>query len=401
MAFALLRRGEHVLFVGLLGLGVGQAAAAGHHTVATTALGVALLAWYLFGAVLARRSVPGHDSLRDRRRTAVWWLAGLVVGWLALVVLAADFVWLVFAVFLLLLQALPLRWSVPLVLALAVAAVAAVALHQGRLRLAVVVGPLTGAAVAIVVTVVYRDLRAESERRAALVADLTDAQQRVAAAERYAGTLAERERLAHELHDTVAQGLSSIVLLLRAVHQEADGLPPPARRQLTAAAAAAGSALEDTRRVVRALAPGQLAGRSRVDALDRMVSEASPVGVDLRFEVDGEPYELQTAVAVALLRTAQGGLGNVIAHSGADHARITLSYQPDQVRLDVGDDGHGFVPGAPVSGSASGTGIGLAAMRARLSEVGGVLTVESAPGQGTAVSATIPTDDAEVGGTVA
>ncbi len=396
VAFALLRQGEHVLFVGLLALGVGQAVAARHHAIATTVLGLALLAWYAWGAAITRRERPGrlrHDSLRDRQRTAAWWLAGLVIGWLGLVVLAEDFVWLVFAIFLLLLQALPLRWSVPLVLALALAAVAAVTWHQGQLRLAVVVGPLTGAAVAIVITVVYRDLRAESERRAALVAQLTEAQERVAAAERYAGTLAERERLAREIHDTVAQGLSSIVLLLRAVDREAGALPDPARRQLEAAADAAATALEDTRRVVRALGPGQLEGQSLVDALARMVADAGPVGVDLRLEVDGDPYEVPTGVAVALLRTAQGALGNVIAHSVAQRARITLTYQPDEVRLDVGDDGRGFDTSAPVRGSASGTGIGLAAMRSRLAEVGGTLTVESTPGRGTAVSATVPTKD--------
>jgi signal transduction histidine kinase len=257
---------------------------------------------------------------------------------------------------------------------------------------AIVLGPLIGAGVAIVITAVYRDLRAEAQRRERLMAELTAAQQRLVAAERYAGTLAERERVAHEIHDTVAQGLSSIVLLLRAVDSRAGVLPEPARGQLGAATAAAQTALEDTRRVVRALAPAELAGRSLAAALQRLVDDTAPVGIQVGFELDGDPYELPTRTAVALLRTAQGALGNVIAHSMADRARVTLTYQADRVSLDVADDGRGFDLAAPADESAAGTGIGLGAMRARLADVGGELTVESTPGTGTALSATIPTD---------
>jgi signal transduction histidine kinase len=297
----------------------------------------------------------------------------------------------VFAIFLLCLQMLPLRWAIPVVALLAGVAIAAVAVHQGGLTVPVVVGPLIGAAVSVVITVVYRDLRDEAERRARLVGELTVAQDRLAAAERYAGTLAERERLAHDIHDTVAQGLSSILLLLRSVGDRSGDLPEPARQQLAAATDAAKSALEDTRRVVRALAPAQLAGQTLTDALTRLVSDARPVGIAVDLDVDGDPYELPVPIAVALLRTAQGALGNVIAHSMAQRARITLTFQPEQVSLDIADDGRGFDPEADARETTSGTGIGLHAMRTRLAEVGGTLTVESATGAGTAVGATIPT----------
>jgi signal transduction histidine kinase len=388
VALGLLGLAEHVLFAGLLALGVGQSAADGTRPWVAGPVGAVVLGWYAVGIVLARRSAD--DAAR--RRAAAIWLGGLTAGWVALVVISPDFVWLVFAVFLLLLQALPLRWSIPVVLALAVGAITAVASAQQRLSAAVVIGPLTGAAVAIVITVVYRDLRDEAERRERLMDELTAAQQRLAAAERYAGTLAERERLAHEIHDTVAQGLSSVLLLLRSVLGHAQSLPDGARVQLDAAVAAARSALEDTRRVVRALAPAELAGQSLATALRRLVDDAAPVGVDLGFEVDGEPYELPTRTAVALLRTAQGALGNVIAHSLATRARVTLTYQPDEVILDVADDGRGFDPSAPAAETTAGTGIGLEAMRVRLRDVGGSLTVESSPGAGTAVRAAIPTE---------
>jgi signal transduction histidine kinase len=392
VALTLLRQAEHVLFVGLLVLGVGETIADGRRTWWPVVVGALVLCWYAYGAVLEQRRGPSSRSGRDHAGAAgAWWLAGLMAGWIALSVISPDFVWLVFAVFLLCLQMLPLRWAIPVVAVLAGVAIAAVAVHQGGLTVPVVVGPLIGAAVAVVITVVYRDLRDEAERRARLVAELTVAQDRLAAAERYAGTLAERERLAHDIHDTVAQGLSSILLLLRSVGDRSEDLPDPARQQLTAATDAAKSALEDTRRVVRALAPAQLAGQTLTDALARLVSDARPVGIAVDLDVDGEPYELPVPIAVALLRTAQGALGNVIAHSMAQRARITLTFQPEQVSLDIADDGRGFDPEEDVRETTAGTGIGLHSMRTRLAEVGGTLTVESTPGAGTAVGATIPT----------
>jgi len=383
---ALLRQAEHVLFVALLGLGVVRAAADGPYAWWAVGLGLFELGWYVAGVVLARRPL----ETGRRRRAAAGWLIVLSLGWVGLVVVSAAFVWLVFALFLLYLQAIPRRWSLPVVSVLTGIAIVATATRQG-LSAAVVVGPVIGAAVAVVITVVYRDLRDEAERRARLLRELTAAQERLAAAERYAGTLAERERLAREIHDTVAQSLTSVVLLLRAAGTEADRLPGSAQARLEAATAAAKGALEDARAVVRALAPADLAGRSLADALRRLVDDTAPVGIDVGFTVDGDPYELATTTAVALLRTAQGALGNVIAHSMARRARVTLTYQPGQVSLDVADDGCGFDPAARPGESGSGTGIGLASMRSRLAEVGGRLEVESRPGAGTAIGATIPT----------
>lgn len=386
-AVVLLRRAEHVLFAGLLVLGVAQSVTTRAHPLAAGCVAAGMLAWYGYGVVLARG--------RAGRRAGVLWLLVLCAGWAALVALSAGFVWLLFAIFLLLLQLLPSRWAIPAVAVLAVSGVVAVAAHQGGFAVGGVIGPLIGAAVAVVISVVYRQLREESERRARLLAELTAAQERLAAAERYAGTVAERERLAHEIHDTLAQSLSSIVLLLRSVAGQSARLPEQARRQLEVAAGAAREALADTRRLVRTLEPSGLAGQPLTTALRRLADDTAPVGIDIGFEVDGDPYELPTTVAVALLRTAQGALGNVVAHSMAAHARVTLTFQPGLVSLDVADDGRGFDPGAPPGETTAGTGIGLAAMRARLAAVGGTLTVESTPGTGTALSASIPVEDAD------
>ena len=106
--------------------------------------------------------------------------------------------------------------------------------------------------------------------------------------------------------------------------------------------------------------------------------------------VDGETGPLPTPVAVALLRVTQAALANVRAHARAATVVVTLAFQPAAVRVDVADDGVGFDPRDPAASPSSGTGLGLSAMSSRLAEVGGVLVVESTPGEGTAISATVP-----------
>jgi signal transduction histidine kinase len=387
-ATGLLRQFEHVLFVGLLALGVALSIARDARPALGGLVSAAVLGWYGLGILLMRRQ-------RDDRRAAVTWLSVVCAGWLALVALSAEFVWLLFPVSLLLLQLLRVRWSIPVVGGLTAVGILAVAWHQSSLSVAVVLGPVIGAAVAVMISLVYRQLREESERRARLVAELTAAQQRLAAAERYAGTVAERERLAHEIHDTLAQSLSSIVLLLRSVDATAAGLPASARQQLSVATDAARDALHDTRRLVRTLEPSGLDGQPLAEALSRLVDQVRPIGVDVGLQVDGDPYDLPTPVAIALLRTGQGALGNVVAHSRARRARVTLTFQPAQVILDIADDGTGFDVSAPRAETSAGTGIGLDAMSRRLATVGGALSVESVPGEGTAISAAIPIGNAD------
>jgi signal transduction histidine kinase len=376
-ALTLLRRAEHVLFAALLAIGAGEAWAEGGQRLAVLLTTVAVAAWYAVGIALSRRAAGV--------RMALLWLLVLTAGWTVLLSLSLSFVWLAFALYLLCLQLLPPRAGLPGTAALTAVAVAAAGAHRGGLDSGTVLGPVFGAAVAIVITAVYRRLRRESEARATLVRELTQAQERLAATERREGILAERERLAREIHDTVAQNLSSIILLLRSARDAADAGP-----QLEVAEHAARGALEDTRRLVRALAPAELTGRSLPEALERAVADARHFGVEARFVADGETGPLPTPVAVALLRVTQAALANVRAHARAATVVVTLSYQPAAVRVDVADDGVGFDPRHPATSPSTGTGLGLAAMSSRLTEVGGVLVVESTPGEGTAISATVP-----------
>lgn len=114
-------------------------------------------------------------------------------------------------------------------------------------------------------------------------------------------------------------------------------------------------------------------------------------GPRVRFSLSGSPRELPTPYEVALLRIAQSALANVVRHARAGRAEITLTFMDASVTLDIVDDGQGFDLSSAAAGSASGDGgFGLPAMRSRAETLGGLFTVESDPGQGTAVAVTLP-----------
>ncbi|NRQ36417.1 sensor histidine kinase [Nonomuraea sp. NN258] len=318
------------------------------------------------------------------------WLGLITAGWAALALAAPQFVWLAFPLFFAYLHLLPLAVALPGVAVLTVAAILAAAWHAGHLTAAQVVGPTIGAAVATLMALVYQALYAESEERRLLIDDLIRTRGKLVEAESDAARLAERERLAREIHDTLAQGMSSIILLLRVARRDLAERPEEAERRIVEATDAAKENLEEARNFVRALAPPALQHSSLIAALRRIGDSAvAGTSIEARFEISGTPVPLPADYDATLLRVAQGALGNVSRHSGAEHAGVTLTYLDDVVMLDVYDDGHGFDPGRP-TGQAKGTGYGLRAMRERVTTLGGTLTVESSPGEGTAVVATLP-----------
>jgi signal transduction histidine kinase len=211
----------------------------------------------------------------------------------------------------------------------------------------------------------------QSRQRSALIAELRAAQQHLAAAQHEAGVLAERERLAREIHDTLAQGFTSIVMLCQAGRH--DRVEQVARDNLA-----------EARRLVAALQPGVLDGRSLPDALARVVqSFADDTDIAVELDVVGDPRPLARAEEVALVRTAQEALANVRQHAAATSVRVRLRFD-DPVTLSITDDGRGFDP-ATVAG-----GFGLRGLRDRISEVRGALDVRSAPDGGTTVEVSVP-----------
>ncbi|ANZ42879.1 hypothetical protein BBK82_19845 [Lentzea guizhouensis] len=194
--------------------------------------------------------------------------------------------------------------------------------------------------------------------------------------------LAERARVAREMHDTVAQGLTGIVTQLE-VAEELTGPDDPVRGRIATARRLARDSLVEVRRSIEALHPGPLRDARLGEAVERTVAgwrEAHDVLATCT--VTGEPRPLPADVEVAVLRAAQEALANAGKHAAAGRVDVTLSYMEDLVVLDVVDDGVGF--------DRSVRGFGLTAMEERVGLLGGTVAVESAPGGGTAVTVTVP-----------
>ncbi|SEU11985.1 sensor histidine kinase [Nonomuraea wenchangensis] len=198
-----------------------------------------------------------------------------------------------------------------------------------------------------------------------------------------AGILDERQRMAREIHDTLAQGLTGIITQLRAAQRVEDS-----GTHLELALDLAQDSLTEARRSVAALQPHQLEDAHLPEAMTTLARNwTETTGVDLHVEVTGDRVPLSPAIEVTLFRVAQEALANVAKHAGATRAGLTLSYTGAVVLLDIRDDGTGIDnPGSDNPGG----GFGLSSMRQRLRGVGGTLEVESTPGEGTAVSATVP-----------
>ncbi|WOQ16050.1 sensor histidine kinase [Raineyella sp. W15-4] len=217
-----------------------------------------------------------------------------------------------------------------------------------------------------------RDLRAAEERNALL-------QEQLLTQAREAGVQDERARLSREIHDTVAQSLVGIITQLEAAEDTADAAEHRAR--IRRAADTAHDALGEARRAVRALASPRLDSDTLPVALGDLVAQVrGSTGLDARFVLDGSPVPGRWDAG--LLRVCQEALTNVARHAAATRVTVTLTYQPDEVRLDIRDDGRGFDPAAPTVGN------GLRGMRQRIGELGGSLDLEIAGG--CTVSAAVP-----------
>lgn len=235
------------------------------------------------------------------------------------------------------------------------------------------------------------ELAEADRRREDMVAEITGLQAQLLTQAREAGVLEERQRMAREIHDTLAQGLTGIITQLEAAQRTS--LQPERERRIGNAKQLARDSLAEARRSVQALRPQALDGARLPDALTEETARWSATsGVPAEVTTTGEARPLHPEVEVTLLRVAQEALANVAKHAGASHAGVTLSYMEDVVTLDVRDDGSGFVVNghADGNGHANGTSFGLTAMRQRVKRLSGQLEIESEPGGGTAVSASVP-----------
>jgi len=376
--FVGLRTGLHGLFVALTALVIVRAVVAPTDSeIAVISLALVLLGTYGAGGVAAR-------ATSRLRAAGVVWLTALTIEWVVLLWLTPDAAYLVFPLFFLYLHVVGSWWGTIAIIVSTAIAICALGIH-GEWTVGGIVGPIVGAAVALLIGLGYQALAREAQQREVLMQELLATRGQLAATERESGVLAERARLAREIHDTVAQGLSSIQMLLHAA-ERADGERPGIEHiRLARETAAAG--LADTRRFIRELTPPDLDDRGLGSALRRLASTqwaARGLPVDVRVS---DAVELPMHVQTALLRIAQGAIANVIQHADAYSAMITLTIGDDRVEFTIADDGRGFDPSlvAAVPGAKSDS-FGLQATRERVDQLGGTLTVSSAPGTGTSLT---------------
>ncbi|WIM95112.1 sensor histidine kinase [Actinoplanes oblitus] len=285
--------------------------------------------------------------------------------------------WMLFAVIPLIFQMAPLKVAIgAVILVNAVPVIADVLLGTGDVRTDLAIAGVSAASGIWLGLWIVRVIQ-QSTERANLIAELEASRAEVERLSHEAGVTAERTRLAGEIHDTLAQGFTSIITLIQAADPELRD------ERLELAVRTARENLAESRAIVAALSPSALAS-GLLDSVRRQAARfTEETGVTAHFRTTGEPRDLPTAVEVVLLRAAQESLTNVRRHAKANEVAVLLAYAPASVRVVVRDDGVGFDP------AASG-GFGLPGMRARAEQVGGTLTVRSDPDTGTTVELEVP-----------
>ena len=344
------------------------------------------------GALLARRGLIGSRPADTFSPLALGYLLAVAVPWAMVIVDSPHAAYLLIAMFAIAQWVLPAVLGAAATLALTVFTIAGQVVHHGWSS-GSVIGPIVAAALVIVTMAGYRAVVADSAEKSRLVDELRRAHAQLAASEREAGRLGERARLGRDLHDTVAQSLSSIQLLLHAAERADE--PATSLRYLRQARDAAGDSLAETRAFISDLTPPDLAHRSLATALERVAERARDRGLHTTIEVEGDARSLAMPVEATLLRIAQESIENVVTHAAATACTVRLRFEPDAVTLEIDDDGAGFDAETTLerAGEASGS-FGLAGMRSRAADLGGYTVVVSSPGDGTLVSARIPVEPA-------
>ena len=393
---ATLRGAMHAAFLVLPVIGAVRAVTADGVPIPLALLSAAVLAGiYLLGSQRAlRRGAAGRADRTDLLLPAAPWVLALTLAWMASTFVSASFVWIAFTLFFLVLFALgPVGGPLALALVTLWAIVSPVlGRDEAMLGIGEILGPLVGAVFSLVAHAVYQRLLHETDRNRVLVAQLRAAQEDLADSERRKGVAEERQRLASDIHDSLAQGLNSIVMLSRA----AGTAHPSAASEFSRIEETARENLADARRLVRDLA--DRAPRTTLEqALRGVIASAESLGGTPRWElrIDGTSLPLEPAQVETLHRAAQSLVANVQRHAEAQRCVLTLAWWPDRVSLDVVDDGRGFDPaavGTPAVAPADGTGggEGLRLLRSRLERAGGTVAIDSTPGEGTAVGLTLP-----------
>jgi signal transduction histidine kinase len=225
----------------------------------------------------------------------------------------------------------------------------------------------------------------QSTDRQRLIDDLTRSRANLMRVEREAGRLTERQRLARDIHDTLAQHFTSIIMHLSAAkHSNPESL----QSEVQQAEDAAREGLNEIRRIVLDMQPEQIEKASLIEAVEELAARWSAENrVQVKMKVTGTPHALPSSAETALLRITQEAMHNIKKHAQAKNVNITFSFMEDLFVMDIADDGRGFDP------SKNNGGFGLTTMRARIEELSGILTIESEQGRGTAIAVSLPVSE--------
>ncbi|MGE5344933.1 MAG: ATP-binding protein [Acidithiobacillales bacterium] len=225
-------------------------------------------------------------------------------------------------------------------------------------------------------TALTRELKDRDDRRARLLAKFIRAQEE------------ERKRIARELHDETCQTVAAVSM---AVDTALSRPPDPDRGRLREIKALAGRALAEVHRVIYDLRPSVLDDLGLASAVrwyaDRHLA---PAGIAVRCEIEGLEERLPVEIETAVFRVVQEALTNVVRHAHAETVLIQMAREEAQLAIEVEDDGRGFDPASVATPESSGRGLGLLGIRERVELLGGHVTIDSAPGQGTRLALSVP-----------
>jgi signal transduction histidine kinase len=222
----------------------------------------------------------------------------------------------------------------------------------------------------------------QSTDRQRLIDDLTRSRANLMRVEREAGRLTERQRLARDIHDTLAQHFTSIIMHLSAAKYSN---PESVQSEVRQAEVAAREGLDEIRRIVWDMQPEQIEKASLVEAVEELAARWSAENnVLVKMKVTGTPRCLPPSAETALLRISHEAMHNITKHAQAKNVNITFSFMEDIFVMDIADDGLGFDP------SKASDGFGLKTMRDRIEELSGIFTIESEQGRGTAIAVSLP-----------
>lgn len=343
--------------------------------------------WYGIGVFLGQETFRHHPLLTQGYLAIGWglWWEVVQLHWLS---------WfLLFGLCTQLYVLSPGLWKLPGLLVLTALSVRQILLEAGANSVLVLV-LLSFAGMGLLLAWNLESLHEQNRKKDRLVAQLEATRNALAAASQQAGAAQERERLADDIHDTLAQGFSSILMHAEAAERALLSEAGRSRDHLDQIRQIARENLTQARRLLWALQPESSSRAPLPEILSHLCHTWSQEhGITVEPIITGKRRLLRPEIEVILLRAAQEGLVNVSKHARARQVMVTLSYLEDVVILDVQDDGVGFDPNQLSQMTCSqvpSSGFGLKALRERTERLGGTLSVESAPGEGTTLALALP-----------